>query len=60
MGNHLRLDVDKSEWENIKSVIEQNEEIDPGAFSLLLNSYLHKVKQIRSAYQVFCKKIFQA
>ena len=60
MGKQLHLDANKDEWEKMQTEIEQNEEIDPGAFSLLLNSYLHKVKQIRSAYNVFCKKIFEA
>lgn len=60
MGNHLRLDANRAEWEKIQTEIEQNEDIDAGSFSLLLNNYLNKVRQIRSAYNVFCKKIFEA
>lgn len=58
MGTHLRYESNASDWEDIQSQIDQDNADDPGAFSQLLKSYLHKVKQVRSAYEMFCKRIF--
>ena len=56
MKTHLQ--AHDEEWENIQSQLDSDNITDPHIFSKLLDTYLEKVKQVRGAYQSFCKKIF--
>jgi hypothetical protein len=56
MRTHLQFHDE--EWEKLKTQIEDDTVLDPHIFSKLLDSYLQRMKQVRGAYQSFCKKIF--